>query len=286
MKGDMSKLLKVLITNDDGVYALGMDMICRSLEGVANVTVVAPAEEKSASGHSVTLRVPLRVNHLKSKYGMERYSLNGTSADCVKFALSEIYSEPPDLLISGINLVENVGVDILYSGTVAGAVEGAIYGIPSVAISVQKSEKYHFDVLSRFVRTLYNVFGDFLKKQQEPDRMLLNVNLPSVPIEEIIDIASAVQGQSPYTNGFDKREDQYGNIYYWLKGGKNINRLEGTDEMCLSRKNISIMPLTYDFTDYDSLNVKNSRKKIFPLQRFIEAIKKDFFGENPNSDGR
>ncbi len=269
------KPLRLLITNDDGIHAPGMDAMCSALRGQADVTVVAPTEERSACGHGITLKHPLRIATVEKDDGIERYAINGTPADCVKMALHQIFVEPPDLVISGINLGPNLGINVIYSGTVAGAVEAAIQGVPAVAVSLTIFQEPHFGASIKMVESLCDVVS---RVEMDYSSMLLNVNLPNIALEQVNDICPTTQGVSRFIEDFDRRQDTYGRTYYWMAGGKEaFIGPDHSDEKCIQLGSISITPLHFDLTDYCCLPHDSDPKQPFELSSFIDHLKESFF---------
>lgn len=242
--------MKILLTNDDGVYAPGIGAIRKSLQGLGEVVVVAPDSEQSGVGHSITLAHPLRVRHVYVDGEFFGYGVGGSPADCVKLAVMEIMKGQPRLVVSGINLGSNTGIHVLYSGTVAAAIEGAILGIPAVALSLDVSgfpDLEYAAIISRDVIEL-------LLKHDLPRGSLLNVNFPSVKRGEIKGIRITKQYTYSFEESVDRRKDPAGKTYYWLVGGREITVEEkGTDIEAIRQGYISITPLRYDLTNHELL---------------------------------
>lgn len=247
----------ILLTNDDGIYAEGIQILADTLLQVENIKIyiVAPDRERSATGHAITMHRPLRAEEVKFYHNplLKGWSVNGTPSDCVKLAIEYLLPQKPDLVISGINLGENLGTDILYSGTVSAAIEAIILGVPALAVSLvwQKNPDFHFvaDFLRRFLKNLheYNL----------PEHTLLNINVPAKNQQEIAGIAVTRLGLRLYRNAFEKRVDPRGRNYYWL-AGEAIDvedREEGdTDVTAIKNAYISITPLHFDLTNYQLIN--------------------------------
>ena len=254
--------LKLLISNDDGIFALGVRTLANTLAQAGHdVTVVCPDRERSATGHGLTLHRPIRAEVVDSIFHPQitAWSCSGTPSDCVKFALSAVLDAPPDFILSGINQGSNLGTDILYSGTVSAAMEGVIEGITSIAISLASFTSKDFQSAANFASTL------IAKLARQPLRSptLLNVNVPSVKPEEIVGVAIARQGLRRYIETFQKRFDPRGKSYYWL-AGEVIEELEQPEQMHLSPdiptdvqaigdNYITITPLQYNLTDVRSI---------------------------------
>lgn len=242
--------MRILLTNDDGIYAAGIGAIKKRLEGLGSVVLVAPDIEQSGVSHSITWAHPLRVREVHINGEFFGYAVSGSPADCVKMAVMEIMKGTPELIVSGINLGANAGIHVLYSGTVAASIEGAILGIPSVAVSIDISGYPDLDYAAEVSRDIINQ----VLKHGLPRGTLLNVNIPSVRKKEVKGIKITRQ----YTHGFeesvDRRKDPGGRTYYWLVGGIETTIEEsGTDIQAIREGYISITPLRYDLTDHGLL---------------------------------
>ncbi|MBU6392859.1 MAG: 5'/3'-nucleotidase SurE [Planctomycetes bacterium] len=239
--------MQILLTNDDGIYAPGIAALKHHINGLGHITIVAPDIEQSGVGHSITFGHPLRIRPVYLNNEFIGHGVNGSPADCVKLAIYEIMKEKPDLVISGINMGSNVGIHILYSGTVAAAVEAAIMGFASIAISFEISDKYA-DVHSaaKVARTII----ERITKHKLPKGSLLNVNIPSLPPDRIKGIKITRQFAHDFKETFARRIDPSGRDYYWLIGtDKTAHHEEGTDISAINEGYISITPLRYDLTD-------------------------------------
>ena len=242
--------MKILISNDDGIMANGINVLSETLSTKQDVYVIAPDRERSAAGHSLTLHTPLRVEELDPKNGMDRcWVTTGTPGDCVKIGLNAILpdDEKPDIVISGINHGPNLGSDILYSGTVSCAMEGAMLGYPSIAVSLA-SLRYEMDDF-KFAAKFTLGLLDKLKEFQFPAKTLLNVNVPALDAEDISGIAITELGRKMFTDTYEKRVDPRGKVYYWM-AGELINEPEDakTDIAAVRNNKISITPVTYEMT--------------------------------------
>ena len=206
--------MKVLLTNDDGVNALGIAAMRDALSKVADVTVVAPETEMSAVGHAITLADPLRVRSVEKNGQKFGWAVNGTPADCVKIAVRAILDEKPDVVVSGINHGQNVATNVIYSGTVSAATEGMILGIPSVAVSLASFTGHDFDVAAKVgVDVAQNV-----AKRGIPEGTLLNVNVPALPEGEIKGVKICRNGRSKFTEEFEKRVDPTAERIFLARG--------------------------------------------------------------------
>lgn len=242
--------MKILISNDDGILANGIRALIEALSPCHDVYVVAPDRERSAAGHSLTLHTPLRVEEVEAKYGAKRcWMTTGTPGDCVKLAINAILAEEekPDLVISGINHGPNLGADILYSGTVSCAMEGAMMGYPSIATSLasMRNEYEDFNFAATFIAQLLNRLDTY----KIPPKTILNINVPGLDKEDISGIAITELGSRMFTDAYEKRIDPRGKVYYWM-AGELITELEGakTDIAAVRNNMISITPVTYEMT--------------------------------------
>jgi 5'-nucleotidase len=244
--------LKLLITNDDGIYAEGIQRLSQFLfeSGSYAISIVAPDHERSAVGHAITMHRPLRVQevHFIHNPDLAGWSVNGTPSDCVKLAVEAILEQRPDLIISGINRGSNLGTDVLYSGTVSAAVEGVILGIPSVAVSlVEGGTNEDFIYAAGFVHSLIPRLAEF----KLPAGTLLNINIPPGGAR-IKGVKVTRLGIRRYRNSFDRRIDPRGLIYYWLAGELVEGEEESdTDVRAVLDGYISITPVHFNLTDFE-----------------------------------
>jgi 5'-nucleotidase len=243
--------LHILLTNDDGIYAPGLAALHKALNRLGAISVVAPTVEQSAVGHMITLAHPLRVVVAQRRGKFFGYGVSGAPADCVKLAVLELLKQPVDLVVSGINLGSNAGVNALYSGTVAAAVEGVMLGIPGIAISMDFCERPDFDVPAHIARTLIE---RVLKRGLRKD-MLLNVNVPALPLGRIKGIKVTQQSRRVVVEGIDRRTDPRGRHYYWIEGRDEYgsDAEDGTDVRALKEGYVAVTPLQYDLTSYSLL---------------------------------
>lgn len=246
----------ILLINDDGITAPGLLVLKESLENIGNISIVAPDNEKSATGHGITLNNPLPVfdHYYKDKFfGV---AVEGTPADCVKLAISSILKTPPDIIVSGINLGSNTGYNVLYSGTVSGAAEGTIMGIPSIAISLDTYTEPNYKPAGHFIK---QVVKKVLTKGL-PKGTLLNINVPNVKDHsEIKGVKVTEQGNTRWKEILYERTDPKNRTYYWMTGEKLMfNESTLKDESAVKENHISITPLQFDLTDYD--NIKTIKK--------------------------
>ena len=236
---------RILVTNDDGVYSEGIKLLARALVDLGEVIVVAPAQEQSASGHSLTLHRPLRLQKLEERW----YAVDGTPTDCVNLAvLSLLKDRKPDLVVSGINFGLNMGDDVTYSGTVSATFEGTLLGIRSVAFSQEVEENFSFEPAARFARELV---GSILTTDGLPGDLLLNVNLPAGGYQGV---SLTRLGKRIYQQSVIEKEDPRGRKYYWIAGTPEWSPEAGTDHEAVSTGRVSITPLHLDLTDYRGLD--------------------------------
>lgn len=243
--------MRILLANDDGIYSEGIYALYEKLSEIADVTVVAPITEQSAVGHAITIADPLRVVDFYKFGKFFGYGIKGTPADCVKIAISDIMDKKPDLVVSGINHGANLATNVIYSGTVSAATEGAMMGVPSIAVSLATKEKADFSPSAE----IGAYFAEYLYKSDMPDHTVLNVNVPPLSKDKIKGWRFARQGNSRYLDAFAKRKDPRGGSYYWLVGEKNeIDMTPDTDEFMIENGFVSVTPLMFDMTDYGMYN--------------------------------
>lgn len=248
--------MRVLLTNDDGIASRGLHALIDAFAAVADTFVVAPEHERSATGHAITLHKPIRATptHFATDR-VQAWATNGTPADCVALGLMELVHPRPDVVISGINVGPNIGRDLTYSGTVSGAMEAAIIGVPGIAVSIGAFQDAIFDVAASFAVRL----AQAILERGLPEETLLNVNVPNLPATEIAGVEITSQSMHRYINRFDKRTDPRGRTYYWLAGAPAARAdEEGTDTWALARGRISITPIGLDLTNGRAASVLKS----------------------------
>jgi len=242
--------MRILLTNDDGIYAKGIEVLHEHLSKDHDVIVVAPETEQSAVGHAITLTDPLRVKSISRNGTFFGYAVKGTPADCVKLAINELMNPPPDLVVSGINLGANVGINVIYSGTVSAATEGTILGIPAIAVSINTFRDPDFRPAAQFARLLVRQ----VKEHGLPPYTSLNVNVPAISESKIRGVRVTRQGVTRFVEKFDRRIDPRENVYYWQCGSNPPLEEDGdTDGSALANDCISITPIQHDLTNYDFL---------------------------------
>jgi 5'-nucleotidase len=244
--------MHILLTNDDGVFAPGLRAFRKELLQLGNVTVVAPAMEQSGVAHSITLLSPLVVKQVQDADGaMLGWKVEGSPADSVKLGICELLPQRPDLIVSGINFGSNAGINVLYSGTVAAAIEGAFFKITSVAVSLELSDSMDFQQAAKIaVRVIRKIIAN-----QPPDGSLFNVNIPARSRGEPRGIRVVPMELGRFGEGFERRQDPRGRVYYWMTYDPpyNIEGLE-TDVTSLCQAYVTITPLHFDLTRYDVIS--------------------------------
>jgi 5'-nucleotidase len=248
---------RILVTNDDGIYAPGIKALWSAMSELGNVTVVAPNREQSAVGHAITISDPLRIEKIKRSNGFTGFSVDGTPSDCVKIATQALLPNKPDLIISGINHGSNTGSNIIYSGTVSAATEGTMLNIPSIAISLNSFDQSDFDGAKSAAKTV----AIHVLEKGLPEKTLLNVNVPAIPKNEIKGYKITQQGHASFKDRFEKRVDPRGKVYYWMTG-KMIDPDKETqmDHYAVVEGYISITPIHYRLTNHDFLDELNNWK--------------------------
>ncbi|RJP21897.1 MAG: 5'/3'-nucleotidase SurE [Candidatus Omnitrophota bacterium] len=240
---------RILVTNDDGIHSPGIAALAEALREVGEVWIIAPDRERSAVSHSFTMNHPIRVHNLDER----TFIMDGTPADCVMFGTRGFLENPPDLVASGINRGPNLGMDTVYSGTVAAAHEGHLHGLPAFAISMNvpaQGEAYRFDGAAKFAKIL----AQAIFSRHMPDGTFLNVNVPNLPWEQLRGVAVTRLGQRIYRDKIIKRMDPQGKEYYWIGGDSPTwVKAEGTDFHALEENKISVTPLGQDFTQFHAI---------------------------------
>ncbi len=247
--------MNILLTNDDGIQAPGLRALYNGMKKAGlNVNVVAPVSEQSAVGHAVSLSTPLRVKEFKEDgfYGLGVY---GTPVDCVKLGLSTLLKEKPDIVVSGINSGANVGVDILYSGTVSAATEGALMGISALAVSFDNFNPVDLaDQADCCIELLKRVPWKKLK-----EKTVMNLNFPAIPVAETKGVKVCPHTRVSWQDWYDSRLDPRGRPYYWLDGIMPPEKISpGSDRALLTEGYITMTPLHFDFTDRESIGMLES----------------------------
>jgi len=237
-------MVRILVTNDDGYRSEGIHALARALRGLGDVTIVEPTSEASAIGHALKLRHPLRLERIDDRV----FAVEGTPTDCVNIAVTQILKGLPDLVVSGINKGWNLGDDITYSGTVAGALEGALLGIPAMAVSLRQTRgDYEFGYAARAAATL----GDAMLRRPLPSRTFLNINVPKGQPQGY---RVTVQAKRNHVTSVSERHDPKGRPYYWIEEGQNEwEPHDRSDYQAVRDGYISVTPLQPDLTARDAL---------------------------------
>jgi 5'-nucleotidase len=241
---------RILVTNDDGVASEGLIVLASALAELGEITVVAPDRDRSGVGHALTIHDPVRVHQVKER-AVRTFACTGTPADCVVIGTFDLCGGLPSLVVSGINRGANLGDDVNYSGTVAAAIEGALVGVPSIAISLaatwpEFSREHHWQSA---VEAVLRVSGDVLRDGMAP-RTYLNVNVPNHPPHEIEGVRWTRQGRKKYGDRLDPRRDPRGGSYYWIWGSFDPSQIEdGTDLAAIRDRYVSVTPMTVDRTN-------------------------------------
>jgi len=234
--------MRILLTNDDGINALGLRELAEVLSEFAEVYIAAPAFEQSGTGHGITVHSPIRVNEVIYPVAVSAaWAVQGLPADCVKLALDNLLDSPPDIIVSGINHGANLGTDVIYSGTVSGALEGLINDIPSIAVSVTDG-KNNFELAARTAAKLCRAW----ERANFRPKTMLNVNVPS----EVKGMRYAALGDRKYVEAFDERIDPRGGKYFWLHGVVADGIQDADTDVELSKEGyITVTPIQFDLTN-------------------------------------
>jgi len=236
--------MRILISNDDGYQAKGIKQLTKSLSEIADIVVVAPSENKSASSSSLTLARPLKPIQIEKNI----YVIDATPADCVHLALCGFIKEPIDLVVTGINFGANLGDDTIYSGTVAGAMEGRFLGLPSIAMSLASWDGIHFETAGEIAKRLVTQIG----KSKLSSSTIINVNVPDVPLNEIKGIKSTRLG-SRHKSAPSLKDKKDPSLYWIGENGKEADNSEGTDFHAISNNFVSVTPLQIDTTKHSEV---------------------------------
>lgn len=274
--------MRILITNDDGVYAEGIRVLAQHLKALGEVFIVAPDRPRSATGHSITLHKPLRLHRVHLPDGTVAYATNGTPTDCVTLGAHAVMNRQVDLVVSGINAGPNLGWDLTYSGTVAAAIEGAIHSLNAFAISLAAEEvlplardeddgeplppepfTLHYDSAGIAAVRIARM----LREHPLPPHTFLNVNVPNLPPNQIKGFMATTLGRRQYADRIESRVDPAGRPYYWLSGSLIEERDQpGSDVYAVAHGYVSITPIHLDFTAHELLG---------PLREWVERLKRD-----------
>jgi 5'-nucleotidase len=243
--------MRILLTNDDGIYARGLSALYSELSREADCLIVAPEIEQSAVGHAITISRPLMVRRATKNGKFLGYAVCGTPADCVKIGIKELSDKPVDLVVSGINRGANVGINVIYSGTVSAATEAVFMGVPALAVSLDSHKEADYTYAASFIRKMVQV----MMNNPELNNSAINVNVPALPPEEIKGVVVVRQGKGSITEHFEKRIDPRENTYYWISGDSQAEpEAKDTDVAALGQGFITITPIQSDLTRYDLLD--------------------------------
>ena len=261
--GHHSQTMRILLSNDDGIQAPGIHALYDAVKDLGDVHVVAPDGERSAISHGITLTKPLHARSWPPGGPPFGTAISGTPADCVKLAISLLLEPKPDLILSGINLGPNAGISVLYSGTVSAATEGPIMGIPSMALSLDTFSEPNWDTAARVSRALVEqvVSGQL---RIAPD-IFWNVNIPNLPYEKLAGLRITRMGSSRFVEKYERREDPWGNPYYWMTGELyEKGDVNGTDLEALRQGYVSLSPIGLDHTEHAAIDALASRPPQLP----------------------
>lgn len=248
----------ILLTNDDGLYAGGLKTLSQVMEEFGKVVVISTVESRSGMSQALTVKMPIRVKLLDETDTKRVYACSGTPADGVKIAINQLLERKPDWVVSGINHGSNASVSVIYSGTMAAAIEGCLYGIDSVGFSLNDfSATADFEPTRQFIRQIMKS----LESNTLPLNVCLNVNFPSCPEDQVKGIRVCRQAKGNWKEEFDKRKDPMGKTYYWLTGIFQNHEPEATDtdEWALKHNYVSVVPVTIDMTAHSYIDSLRSR---------------------------
>lgn len=251
----------ILVTNDDGITAPGLRALAETMQQLGDVVVVAPDSPQSGMGHAITLNNPLRLEKVEISEGLDGYQCSGTPVDCVKIAIDRIIHGKPDLCVSGINHGSNSSINVIYSGTMSAAVEGAIEGIPSVGFSFLD---YSYNANLAAPKHFAKIIASNVLEHGLQQGTLLNVNIPALPLSKnnsdkfIRGVKICRQANAKWEEEFDERVDPNQRKYYWLTGKfKNYDKGEDTDVWALAHGYVSIVPVQFDLTAHHAIPFLN-----------------------------
>jgi 5'-nucleotidase len=248
---------KILVVNDDGITAKGIRSLVQAVLPLGDITVVAPDRPQSGMGHAVTIHgiIRARAFDMQLDAGISSYTCSGTPVDAVKLALAHIMPVKPDLVVSGINHGSNSSINVIYSGTMSAAVEGAVEGIPSIGFSL-----LDWDADADFEASMHyaRVIAQHVLEKGIPHNTCLNVNIPKAKPQDIKGVKICRQAKAIWKENFDKRTDPMGHDYYWMTGSfHNLDHGEDTDEFALAHNYVSVVPVQHDLTAYHFINELN-----------------------------
>lgn len=253
--------MRILICNDDGIHAPGIAVLHNAVKEFGELHVIAPDVERSAAGHAITLADPIKSMPVDKNGEFFGFGIGGTPADCIKLAVCAMMKDtPPDLVLSGINLGSNTGISVIYSGTVSAATEGVVLGLPGIAFSLCTYTDPQWEMAGRIVNELTKK----IIENPMPPNVLLNVNIPNVPYDQLKGIKITRMGRSRFIEKFHKRLDPRGRTYYWLDGALEVHDDgDDVDIHAVHDGYVSITPIHLDLTAYDHLKTFQSLEKVF-----------------------
>jgi 5'-nucleotidase len=242
-------MVNILVSNDDGIFAPGLFTLAQAMQAIGNVTVVAPQDNQSASGHRKTMTRPLRATPINGVFdeGIPAFAVDGAPSDCTALALMGIVQDKFDIVVAGINNGPNLGQDLTYSGTVSVALEAAIFGLPGIAFSLDdRKPDADYSMCVPFAQQITRK----VLEHGLPHQTILNVNFPALPHDEIKGVRVTVQGRRVYRDILDTRIDPFGKPYYWIAGEEPTGEvsIEGTDIWAIHQKFVSVTPVHLDLT--------------------------------------
>ncbi|PCJ87002.1 MAG: 5'/3'-nucleotidase SurE [Flavobacteriales bacterium] len=247
----MAKRPLILVSNDDGITAPGIRALVEVMKTMGDVVVVAPDKPQSGSGMAITVNSTLRINKVQVDDDIEGFSCSGTPVDCVKLAIDKIVSRKPDLIVSGINHGANFSINVIYSGTMSAAIEGALENIPSIGFSLlDHSLEADFTATKKYVKDI----TEKVLKKGLPKGICLNVNVPAIDEYQIKGVKVCRQANANWEEEFDERKDPTGKKYFWLTGVfRNYDEGKDTDIWALENNYVSIVPVQYDLTAHSAI---------------------------------
>lgn len=243
----------ILVSNDDGYFAPGLEALIEVVKDLGNIVVVAPEQGASGMSHALTINTPLRASIVKQEDNFILYKVNGTPVDCIKLASSQLLDRKPDLIVSGINHGSNSSISVVYSGTMGAAIEGSINNIPAIGFSLCS---HAYDADFTLVKKQARKIIEQVLKHGLPDYTCLNVNVPYIKEEDFKGVKVCRQAKGAWQEEFEKRTDPHGGSYYWLTGEfKNKeNGSTDSDEWALNNNYASVVPITTDYTNHAAID--------------------------------
>jgi 5'-nucleotidase len=241
----------ILVTNDDGIHAPGIRHLIGVMRKIGEVVVVAPDSPRSGQGHAITVSSPLRLRLITEEDGYREYSCNGTPVDCVKLGTQIVLRRKPDILVSGINHGSNASINVIYSGTMAAALEAAIDQIPAIGFSLDDySAKADFSHTHHWIEVITRQ----VIEKGLPRGVCVNVNFPVINPEPIKGVKVCRQAMGSWVEEFDERKDPHGRDYYWITGlFSNPDHVEGTDTWAMENNFVALVPMKFDFTSHETI---------------------------------